>query len=358
MTESIPGSIFQTVAYLMGIGDQSSYALFSLSTSLMTIAFTSSMISFECDVSPKARRTSPAFYGYFPDGHVSRLRTFVLMFFFSLFHAAGKIFSISLLYQTIGSTQCALILMADQAAYLSYRFLRGDLHYWMNLEGALGWLVSFITRVVAKTIVDFTAYIHGRHPLELGGAYWSFSQLQSHVLVAIATDLFLEQEGKNEGEDAEEGAFLTPSLVIAIAGTCFGGWLLSFCGFLLSINREYVWTFFDRRSGPQFCSGKFFATSATDYEKACQVESHPSYYASFAADLREFIASNWERWGREKPEWFTAVWRNACPVSMKPASAGDGGGRRMSAVEVLIRLSTREEAQQDSDSDSDSDSNT
>ena len=129
--------------------------------------------------------------------------------------------------------------------------------------------------------------------------------------------------------------------------------MLSFCGFLLSINREYVWTFFDRRSGPQYVSD-CFNNATTDFEKAVLTKNHPSYYASFAADLRDFLSSNWERWASEKPEWFTAAWRNACPVSMKPASAVCGEGRRMSAVEVLAHVGTRV-VQGDPDSDSDSD---
>ena len=365
VAESIPGSLFQTVAYLKGIGDRSSWALFSLATSFMTIAFTSSLISFEFDINPKQRKISPKFYGYFPDGHVSRFATFLVMFLFTLFHCVGKIFSISLLYMTTGSVPCLVIPLADQLIYLLYRFVRGDLHYWMNLEGSFGWIVSFFARAIAKVLVDFTASIHYRHPLELGGLYWSFSQLGSHMLLGIASYLYVLDEGKQESEEIdvenENGEFhddenadvrMESEMVTMIAVTCFVGWVVSFSGFLLSINRDYVWTFFDRRSGPQFNQDQFYQ-GGSDYEKAECVDNHSIYYASFKEDLRNFLCANWERWRREKPEWFTKTWRKSCPPDMVPsevAEARGGSERRMSAAELLTRLSVRERDVSDSDS--------
>lgn len=64
--EAIPASIVQIYALILAL-KKSMGALISILVSAATIAFTSSIISFDWDKSPSQRSKSPLFYGFVPD---------------------------------------------------------------------------------------------------------------------------------------------------------------------------------------------------------------------------------------------------------------------------------------------------
>ena len=47
-------------------------------------------------------------------------------------------------------------MVGDMALYLLQKVERGDFHYWLPLDGALGLLRSLLLRMGVKTITDFT----------------------------------------------------------------------------------------------------------------------------------------------------------------------------------------------------------
>ena len=57
--------------------------------------------------------------------------------------------------------------------FLAWKFLRGDILYWVRVEGVFGVVVSFVVRVIVKVVADFTGCLLLRHPYELGGAVFS-----------------------------------------------------------------------------------------------------------------------------------------------------------------------------------------
>ena len=69
--------------------------------------------------------------------------------------------------------------------YLGYKIVRKDFMYWVQAEGVMDFVVSLLTRVIVKVVVDFSGCLHFRHPLELGGAAFSCSLLwvSPHILV-------------------------------------------------------------------------------------------------------------------------------------------------------------------------------
>ena len=64
--QALPSSVLQIYALLLA-EQKSVDALISILVSAATIAFTSSMISYDWDSSPAKRKQSPLFYGYVPD---------------------------------------------------------------------------------------------------------------------------------------------------------------------------------------------------------------------------------------------------------------------------------------------------
>ena len=75
--------------------------------------------------------------------------------------------------------------------YLLYRWCRGDLHYWLPLEGKTGWFLSVSMRIVVKIVVDFTGCEQFRHPQELGGLSYSLTLLQAQVGSAVFAKLYV-----------------------------------------------------------------------------------------------------------------------------------------------------------------------
>jgi hypothetical protein len=93
--------------------------------------------------------------------------------------------------------------------------------------------------------------------------------------------------------------------------------MLSFSGFLLSINREYWVTFFDTRTGPQFAVDNYKAAE-TDSSRFEIFGHHVTYYDSITEGLMKWLTDNWDRWEEEKPDWFTAAAVSNIPEDMLP----------------------------------------
>ena len=74
--EAIPTSIVQIYALILA-KEKRVDALVSILISAATIAFSSSMISYDWDTSPKNRNDVPFFYGYVPDKALGRAVCFL-----------------------------------------------------------------------------------------------------------------------------------------------------------------------------------------------------------------------------------------------------------------------------------------
>jgi hypothetical protein len=123
--ESIPGCILQCWVFLGNSEQAGQFAALSILISALTTGYSSAMISFDMDVDLPHRKMQPKFYGYVPDDHSARGRTFMLMTAISAIH------NLSL------SVGCAMFALADMdllfsfvggeiAVYLGVKLLRGD----------------------------------------------------------------------------------------------------------------------------------------------------------------------------------------------------------------------------------------
>ena len=83
--EAMPSSVVQIYA-LLSAKEKSLDALISILVSAATIAFTSSMLTYDWDTSPTKRSTSPLFYGFVPDKALPRAMCFLSMMSLSFAH--------------------------------------------------------------------------------------------------------------------------------------------------------------------------------------------------------------------------------------------------------------------------------
>ena len=99
----------------------------------------------------------------------------MLMAIISALHNLSRSMGCVLLAVSGGSTRVACFVGGEMLFYLVFKIVRRDFAYWIPVDGLLGFLISLLNRIVAKTIVDFSGCVFFRHPNEMGGAALSLS---------------------------------------------------------------------------------------------------------------------------------------------------------------------------------------
>ena len=56
----------------------------------------------------------------------------------------------------IGPNVVGFYLMTEMLLFLVLKIIRGDLVYWIPVNGLMGWFIAIFLRVTCKIIVDFT----------------------------------------------------------------------------------------------------------------------------------------------------------------------------------------------------------
>ena len=114
--------------------------------------------------------------------------------------------------------------------------------------------------------------------------------------------------------------------------------MLCFVGFLRLINKEYLWTFFDTRTGSEYVIDNFHVAERSDEMKFKVFGAHRSLYDSIEEELKQWLESNWERWQGENENWFSAVAISTVPADYLPKKAlsdmGGVTGRKASIVKM------------------------
>ena len=243
----------------------------------------------------------------------------------------------------------------DMSLYFLYKILRSDLRYWVNLPDALSWVVSIIIRLVIKTIADFTLLLQFRHPFELGGIYWAWNILANQLFCFASVYLYnrFAVDSGSSGVDALNKSTSIANIAIHCNSTgnntntagcvatelplwelvvgLFAMSMLSFFIFSRLINKGYLWTFYDMRTGKQMAVDTFKEVESAN-SKFEIFGHHRSFYDTIEKELKTWLKENWERWQEEKPDWFTAAAIESVPVDMLPLSAmnslGGVKGRR------------------------------
>ena len=290
--ENIPGGVLQLYAY--AVSDKSGAGpLISILVSLLSTAYTSTILSLDLDTNPDSRKRYPSLYGYVPDD--SSRRQMCFLFTFCICFSQVSMRSIfAALVLSVGPQFMGLYIAGDICLYLLIKLLRSDLRYSLNLSGSVSWVASLFVRVGIKMIVDFTCIFHFRSPFEMGGLVWTMSIFVSHALLHAAGHLYSELY---DGANKMPYSLLMPVLV---GFELF--FVLSFAGFILYMNRAFLGTFYSSFTGPQFACWRFM-TSTSDEATFEIFACHPAYYESIRDEVVSWITQEQDKWELDRPAW-------------------------------------------------------
>lgn len=86
------------------------------------------------------------------------------------------------------------------------------------------------------------------------------------------------------------------------------------------IKREYLHTYYGFDTASEY-NRKFFINlrANQDEAKSSIFYCHPDVYAGWGDELvKRWTLESWDRWGSEKPSWFTEAWVNHVPNEHVP----------------------------------------
>eukprot|EP00519_Triparma_laevis_P011501 CAMPEP_0182508184 /NCGR_PEP_ID=MMETSP1321-20130603/24535_1 /TAXON_ID=91990 /ORGANISM="Bolidomonas sp., Strain RCC1657" /LENGTH=665 /DNA_ID=CAMNT_0024714221 /DNA_START=50 /DNA_END=2047 /DNA_ORIENTATION=- len=306
--EAIPGSLVQSYAFLAG-SNQSSAAVFSLAVSVSVAAFTSTTISFDIDMDRIKRGHSPNFYGYIPDATSKRVKMFLYIFLLSACQISAKIIACSLC--AVESSKIVLTYLGvDMLFFLVYKLLRRDYQYWIPTNGCvISVVISLLFRVIVKSITDFTGLLHARHPLELGGTYWTFTLVSTPVVCFYFGFRYLSFVASG---DHDLVTVLKPSQVYGTIGSLLLVQLISLGYFLKTIDRKFIKTFTSTETGNQYCEN-IFLKSEEDEHRIYILSKNRHKWRRVESQVIDWLNNMILVWQEEQPEWYNDQVRATIP---------------------------------------------
>jgi hypothetical protein len=293
VTESLPASVLQMFALLKAT-TKSKAAIASIVISIMTTAFTATIMTFDYDLAPKKRSATPEIYGFIRTD--ARSFTLFLMFTSTVFHVTNKVFACSMV-AVVNPSLLFKLLAIDVALMAVFKVLRGDFIYASLPVSPVGAFLSLVQRTVDKQLVDFTGFMQGRHPYEIGGLYWAWSMI-SMLLTALAAAWYYNMMMKGESVGLNENT------VWKMVGGISLMWLISFISLMRTIDPDYLHTFWQPMTAKQFTI-MVFRNADTDEKKAIIFKRQFHVWRSIEGEVRTWVHANFVRWETEKPVWWT-----------------------------------------------------
>jgi hypothetical protein len=293
-TESLPASVLQVFA-LLSTKKRSKVALASVAISILTTSFTMTIMSFDYDLSPKKRAANPEFYGFVRSD--ARMVTLALMFMFTCFQVLSKVFACGLML-AVDPQALSTYIAIDVGSMIVYKALRRELLYASVRFSPVTLALSIIQRASCKLLIDCSGYMLGRHPYEMGGAYWMFCVALTPVLSIASAHYYNLNSGKLGYVK------LGSNTVWLIVGGINLLWVGSFVTFIRTIDPDYLHTFRQTMSGSQFTVNAF-RKADTDEKKAAIFKRQFHVWKSIEGEVRTWVHANIAEWEKEKPEWYT-----------------------------------------------------
>jgi len=269
------------------------------------------------------RKNQPKFYGYIPNDNSLRGRCFVLMTLMSALHNLSR--SLGYALMAISDAEMALLFIGGEIGlYLVYKILRQDFHYWPRDVPLIG---SFIARILAKVVVDFTGCLHFRHPYELGGLGFTISMIWAQISPFVALQYF----------DGEMKDIMTGFLAVS-----FTAWSVLNFIFFCTIDLSYLNTFFGTKTASQYTC-EIFVTSQEDHQRFRAVfKKRIQYTKSIHGEVKIWLTDNIDEWRRIEPDWFNI---EKIPDEFLPKDvfeAEGGAKRRRSSASLREMVGLRE----------------
>ncbi|GMH88858.1 hypothetical protein TL16_g11282 [Triparma laevis f. inornata] len=334
--EAIPGCLIQMSAIIDNPNDPSKMVLFSIVISAFTTGFTSAQISYDFDTDPAKRLQSPDYYGYVPDNPRKRTIIFFALVMIPSFQLLMKSLCIVLLSR-VNSSYAYVYVLADIVLFLSIKFLRKDLMYWMRMEGWIKWPVSILIRVGIKLITDFTGIVQFRHPNEVGGMYWTLQLVVNLGGLFIA--LYLCEDAGAVSKERQEKLWALSLFLMA-------GFMLTFGIFLASINKDFIHTFFSLESGSQMTQRKFFEATGDKAKQHAVFGTNYVVWRPIRKEVKIWVESKWIGWtdmDGERPDWLTEEAYARIENDMGKIAREEGGGLGGKDLKKIAPLGVRGE---------------
>jgi len=159
-------------------------------------------------------------------------------------------------------------------------------------------------RTVLKVcMVHFAGVIQMRHPVELGGMYWTVNMFLA--LVASFVSVWIGGGGETEW---------------LLVGKLSAAWVATFGLILLMMKKEYLGTFPSTKTGKQKMLD-LFLKGEDDTTKMRVLGINKRLWVSIYPQVKDFVLANWSRWTEEKPDFFTSNFIARVPSDMIPAAA-------------------------------------
>jgi hypothetical protein len=233
------------------------------------------------------------FYGFVPSKPARRRIVYACLFVLISAHVVERTAALTLLFVT-GKGWLGGVLGTEMGLYLLYKALRADFIVWV--PGA-GYGASLVYRAVSKLMLDFCGLPHMRHPMEVGGAYWLFSILANQTMCFMSVWAYTEHY---DGPGKLDRAVLFPTF-----GVLAGVWAAALAGFLLSIERTYLWTFVSLETGCE-CAIRTFHERNGDDERRMEIfNTNELLWESIRGEVAAWCQANYDRWKAVSPAWFT-----------------------------------------------------
>jgi hypothetical protein len=223
--------------------------------------------------------------------------------------------------------------VGDLSIFLVTKVARDDFVYWLPVEGPLGILLAFVTRVTIKIVTDYTGLIHFRHPYELGGVSWTINMLSSLLCCHLAIYIYYSVTAPNN-EVLEEDRARVFTNVASIA------WVASFVLILKLMKREFRSTFFSLKKGKDVTMDRF--RSLDDAVRITIFKKNKAHWKPIRSEVKTWVSENWWRWKDEEPAWLTASAIAKIPEDFFPSDEAvaavrkEKNARRGSLVKELV----------------------
>ena len=129
----------------------------------------SAYMSWDWDMDKEMRAGKPEFYGYIPKKSLARkviiaISPFVCSVCCLL---VRSLICVCLAQKGLGVV--AAVLASEMLVFFAAKAFLGDLTYWPSQYGGLDYLFALGGRFIPKVLVDWTFYVQGRSPIEVGG---------------------------------------------------------------------------------------------------------------------------------------------------------------------------------------------
>jgi len=276
------------------------------------------------------------------------------MYLLSFCQLLGKSLEMAILVQVGGKILALSVLGGEMVVYLIYKVVRGDFRYWVPMSRWPSLALSLLERVAVKVICDFTGFLHARHPYEMGGFYWLMNMVWTKAGVLGGIKLKEEFGGGVEGEEVGERV-VKEEYYLTIATVLLLLWFVALLGLMFGSEEELRKTFYSMMTAEQYTKALF--DSGEDEIMAEIFDDHPSYYASFEDEIKEWLGEKWNDWHASRPGWLTEELIERIPVRLLPGGEDvnvleemdeeakekltSNESRRNSSIEQLQRVSTK-----------------